>query len=347
VTIRAGTAVSVIIPTYNRSHLITRAVESALRSIVPGDEIIVVDDGSTDQTEQVLAAYADRIRYVKTANRGAGPARNRGLDLARHDLIAFLDSDDEWKPDHLALHRALHSAADVVFSFSNFDVQHDDAPDGRPVPMQLLSWSGDKRAWTEILGAGVPYSRFAQLPADRPDFMVHRGDLYRVLVRGSYVAAWASLVRRDLAGDTLRFPEDLPTFEDYDCYTRLAKCGPATYLDCATAINHGHKGPRLSGPGFLVGSTTRLAIMERNWGSDAEFLREHRAEYDQIRRVYQVMRVTALVHRGDTRTARKELREISGSLPRVRALSLLPGFAARGIAGAYEAISSWRHRRGA
>jgi glycosyltransferase involved in cell wall biosynthesis len=335
VTLRVGPAVSVVIPTYNRAHLITRAVESALRAISPGDEIIVVDDGSTDQTERVLAAYSDRIRYLKTQNRGAGPARNAGIQLARHDFIGFLDSDDEWLPDHLDLHRAFLSASDVAFSFSNFDVRYDDAPDAGLVPMQLLSWSGDTRGWAEILGPGVPYSRFAQLPPVRPEFMVHTGDLYKPLLRGSYVAAWASLVRRDAAGDQLRFPEDLPTFEDYDCYTRLAKCGPCAYLDCSTAINHGHGGPRLSGPGFLVGATARIAIMQRNWGSDAEYLRDNRAAYEDALRMYKVKRVTELVARGDTRTARKELESISGSLLTLRALSLLPGPAARGISRAY------------
>jgi len=81
--------VSVVIPTYNRANMVGRAVESVLAAISPGDEVIVVDDGSNDGTEGVLKTYAGRIRYVRTSNGGAGKARNRGIEEARHPLVAF------------------------------------------------------------------------------------------------------------------------------------------------------------------------------------------------------------------------------------------------------------------
>ena len=77
-------AVSVIIPTYNRAALIGRAVDSALTQVRAGDEVIVVDDGSTDGTEQVLATFGDRIAHVHLTNGGAGKARNKGLERARN-----------------------------------------------------------------------------------------------------------------------------------------------------------------------------------------------------------------------------------------------------------------------
>jgi glycosyltransferase involved in cell wall biosynthesis len=94
--------ISVVIPTYNRSALIARALESALGQQRPGSEILVVDDGSTDDTERVLAGYGDRIRVVRQANRGGAAARNRGVADARGEWIAFLDSDDLWPRDYLA-----------------------------------------------------------------------------------------------------------------------------------------------------------------------------------------------------------------------------------------------------
>lgn len=93
--------ISTVIPTYNRSRQILGAVESVLAQSAPPFEVIVIDDGSKDDTEQVLAPVMDRIRYIKTENRGVSAARNRGILEARGEWIAFLDSDDTWAPDKL------------------------------------------------------------------------------------------------------------------------------------------------------------------------------------------------------------------------------------------------------
>ncbi len=92
---------SAVIPTYNRAALVVRAVESALAQTRPPDEIVVVNDGSTDDTAERLAPYLDRIRLVRQANGGVASARNHGVAAAAHPWIAFLDSDDVWDPRHL------------------------------------------------------------------------------------------------------------------------------------------------------------------------------------------------------------------------------------------------------
>src|SRR5215468_1992285 len=114
-------SISVIIPTYNRAELVCRAVRSAMESCSAGDEIIVVDDGSSDGTASALAAFGNRMRYELVPRGGAGKARNHGVRIARNRLVAFLDSDDEWVPGYLeAKRRLLESCADVLFCFSDF-----------------------------------------------------------------------------------------------------------------------------------------------------------------------------------------------------------------------------------
>jgi glycosyltransferase involved in cell wall biosynthesis len=99
---------SVVIPVYNRAHMLGRCIVSVLRQYDQDFEIIVVDDGSDDEPESVARSFRDaRIRVHRQANAGAGPARNAGIDLARGSFVAFLDSDDVWLPHHLSTMRAL------------------------------------------------------------------------------------------------------------------------------------------------------------------------------------------------------------------------------------------------
>jgi len=114
--------VSVIIPTYNRADRIVHTIESIHRQTYPNIEIVVVDDGSTDNTEEVVKSlsHGDRkhIVYYKKLNGGCASARNRGLELANGDGIAFLDSDDTWEENAVEsmVHRLEESGADFVYS---------------------------------------------------------------------------------------------------------------------------------------------------------------------------------------------------------------------------------------
>src|SRR5262249_15619884 len=150
--------ISAVIPTYNRAALVPQAVASALANITPEDEVIVVDDGSTDGTEQALAPYRDRIRLLRGPHAGAGAARNFGSAAARGDVVAFLDSDDEWMPHKLHLQRRLFEARpDVLFCFSDFGLRQRDREQRR----FLAQWHHDPRGWDEILGPALPYSALA------------------------------------------------------------------------------------------------------------------------------------------------------------------------------------------
>jgi glycosyltransferase involved in cell wall biosynthesis len=98
---------SVIIPSFNRCQVLTQALDSVLRQAVADLEIIVVDDGSTDDTAAMLARCYPQVRYVYQPNRGPAAARNTGIALASGEFIAFLDSDDIWLDNKIALEMAL------------------------------------------------------------------------------------------------------------------------------------------------------------------------------------------------------------------------------------------------
>ena len=315
--------ISVIIPTYNRAKLILRSLNSVLATVKPGDEVIVVDDGSTDNTRERLEPYLDRIRYVKGPHRGVGAARNCGVAAARNPLLAFNDSDDEWFADKLLLQRTfMRARPDVLFCFSDLGLL---AEDGTESYHGLYGWHNDPRSWDEILGPGDAYSSIAQLPAGRGDFNVHIGNLYPAMLRCNYVATQSSVVRREQAGDALRFSEDIAIHEDYECYTRLAKAGQAAYFDCETVWQRGHNDRRVSDADERLRAACRVKVLKRTFGSDRQFLSEHGDHYWEALRVEHATLARCLLRDGHPREAREELRMAGGGPLFYRLLAAAPG----------------------
>ncbi len=190
----APPAVSVIVPTYQRREPVVRAVESALSQLFRDFELIVVDDGSTDGTAQALASYTDSLRLLQQPNRGAAAARNSGLGVARGEFVAFLDSDNCWLPEHLAL---LVDALD----------QHPGA----------------------VLASSLPTSRGK--PGEGPASARLRAPLPRLLI-GNNVAYLSTVVaRRDAVVEAGGFDERLRIAEDADLWVRMATSGrPFVFL---------------------------------------------------------------------------------------------------------------------
>lgn len=113
--------ISVIIPTYNRAKYVTKVIDSVLSQTYTDYEIIVVDDGSTDNTREVLGSYMDKITYKYQENAGVSAARNTGIRIASGQWIAFLDSDDIWLPDKLASQMRCVNRTHAKVCFTNVE----------------------------------------------------------------------------------------------------------------------------------------------------------------------------------------------------------------------------------
>ena len=109
---------SVIIPNYNNGSTLARAIRSVQAQTYPAHEIIVIDDGSSDDSAAVAAQFAGQIIYVKQPNSGVAVARNHGAQRATGDWLAFVDADDEFTPDRLAAHAGSHSPPQPISSCS-------------------------------------------------------------------------------------------------------------------------------------------------------------------------------------------------------------------------------------
>jgi glycosyltransferase involved in cell wall biosynthesis len=322
-------SVSAVIPTFNRARLLARALSSCLAALAPSDEIVVADDGSEDATAEVVAAAGPRVKHLRLPHRGAGAARNAGYEAAKGPLVAFLDSDDEWFPDKIALQRAfLERRPDVLFTFSDFGVRLEDGTEER---RYLPHWQQRPRPLSEVLREEVRYSSVAPLPPGRDDFSVHVGSLYAAELHDNVVSAFTVMLRKDVAGDVVRFADDLPTCEEWQAFARLAKKGPAAYFDTETAWQHGHSGPRLTRFPAHVWASARIATIERVWGSDPEFLRDHADEVRSAVADAQLMRARWFLRHGDATLAREALRAAGGGPLSHRVLSWLPGPVCRGL----------------
>ncbi len=314
---------SIIIPTFNRADMVVGAVESVLGQCRPEDEVIVVDDGSTDNTESALKPFGERIRYLKTVNSGAGNARNRGIREAKKDLIAFLDSDDEWMPRKLDLQRSLLEARpDVLYTFSDFAVKY---PDGRENRNYLIRWHRDQRNWDDILAPGVLFSEIAGLPEGLEDFKVHIGDMYYAMANALYMCTDTVVARREAAGDSLLFDPEIPRYEDWASFGKLAGSGNGAYLNLETAYQLGHTGYRLTDASELATAEARIIVLEKVWGSDSEFQANHGDYYRGIVEGQRITRARELLARGSSGPAAEELRRVDQPPSGLRILAALPG----------------------
>lgn len=141
-------AISVVVPCYNCARYLGEALASAVNQTLPPTEIIVVDDGSTDESAQVAQAMSPRVKYVYQANQGIGPARNTGVAQSRGELLAFLDADDRWEPAKLERQWAALQAdptLDAVFAHAQHFISPDVADD--PDAQRLLAPEGAMAAY--------------------------------------------------------------------------------------------------------------------------------------------------------------------------------------------------------
>jgi len=326
----ANLRVSVVIPTYNRDHLIRRALGSAIADIEGDDEIIVVDDGSSDGTEDVVRRFEDpRIRYIRQAHLGAGAARNRGTSEARHELVTYLDSDDEWIPGKTALQRRFLAArGDVLFCFGNFATQYGGVRSDRDISSwqksTLLPGQSYDRAWDQMMGAPRLYSAIAELPPGITDFPVYIGDIYYDEMHTNYVLTSSLMVNTRTKSDMNWFATSIQTYEDWECFGHLARRGLGSFLDHETTIRHRHPGPQLTDADELTCIVSRVAVLKNVWGADAEFLRKHGAEYGALLRQLLLLKVRILLGMARRAEARDAMRELAEIPARYRILGTLP-----------------------
>ena len=204
--------ISVVIPTYNRAYRLAAAVDSVLDQTLPAHEVIVVDDGSTDDTRQLLQQRYPQITCISQPNHGVSHARNTAIRAASGDWIALLDSDDCWQP------QKLERQAEALKNSSGYSLCHGD------------------EIWIRNGRRVNPMKKHAK----------YGGYIYLQCLPRCVISPSAAIIRRSVLDETGLFDETLPACEDYDLWLRLCATRPVLYLDEKLIIKYGGHDDQLS-----------------------------------------------------------------------------------------------------
>jgi glycosyltransferase involved in cell wall biosynthesis len=234
--------VSVIIPAYNRAYCIATTIDSVLAQSHGNVQIIVVDDGSTDATRELIAEryrHESRLAYIYQDNAGVSAARNHGLRLATGDYLALLDSDDIWLPWKLeAQLRCLAALPSAGMIWTDMDAI---GPDGEISHRRFLTtmYSSYQRFSREQLFREIrPLSAIdGPLAAALGDPQVCLGDIFSPMITGNLVHTSTVLLRRERFSHVREFDVELRhSGEDYDFHLRTCREGDVAYLDAASIL---------------------------------------------------------------------------------------------------------------
>lgn len=220
-------SISVIVPTYNRADDLPGAVESILRQTVSVAEVIVVDDGSTDDTPEVIRALPGPVRGFRQPNQGPAAARNLGMREAVGDVVAFLDVDDRWDPKKSEVQLAvLEAHPEVGWCTSDLKAvdrggvprrDHRGLADLVPVfgdlGVSLEEWLGSRLERGSVRNGERLYTCFL-------------GDAFGLLLHGNFVFPSATIIRRAVAEEVGPFDPHFRRTEDNDYFLRMARVAP-------------------------------------------------------------------------------------------------------------------------
>jgi glycosyltransferase involved in cell wall biosynthesis len=226
--------VSIIIPNYNQTHYISDAIHTALNQTFHSFEIIVVDDGSTDNSHEVVSRFGNQVRYIYQKNQGLAGARNTGIRAATGDFVGLLDADDTWVPDYLERMIALASQYPLATVYY--------------CSAQCMDTSG--RELPQILG-GPP------VPPDQ---------IYHALLRANFLIPSTILMRRSAVIEAGLFDQNLRSCEDWDLWLRISP-GQMIVGTSECLVRYRVHGNSLSTNPSGMQQATRKVI-EKHFGSD-------------------------------------------------------------------------------
>lgn len=220
--------VSVVVPTFNRAHTLKRCIDSILAQTYKPLEVIVVDDGSTDSTQELLSSYTDKITYIKTDNKGVSAARNFAVEKSKGDWIALLDSDDEWLPNRL------NEQNNLLKLFPDLKLIHGD------------------EIWVRN-GKRVNQKKIHKKSG---------GYIYQMCLPLCCISPSASIIKKETYCELGGFDESYPVCEDYDLWLKFTSKYEVGFVEEPIIIKYGGHEDQLSRKYFAM-DLWRVRAMHR------------------------------------------------------------------------------------
>ena len=222
--------ISVIIPTYNRCDLLKRAINSVIKQTITPKEIIIVDNGSTDQTYQMVSSLFPEINYFIEKKRGVSAARNKGILESKSKWIAFLDSDDAWKPTKLEKQMEYS-----VFNQDKYRIIHTDE-----------TWYRNKKFLNQL-----------------KKHKKSGGNIFKKSLQFCCVSPSSVVLKKQIFDDYGLFDENLEVCEDYDMWIRITAKEEVGFLDSPLVLKYGGHSDQLSKK-FWGMDRFRIKSLEKN-----------------------------------------------------------------------------------
>ena len=222
--------ISVIIPTYNRCDLLKRAINSVIKQTITPKEIIIVDNGSTDQTYQMVSSLFPEINYFIEKKRGVSAARNKGILESKSKWIAFLDSDDAWKPTKLEKQMEYS-----VFNQDKYRIIHTDE-----------TWYRNKKFLNQL-----------------KKHKKSGGNIFKNSLQLCCISPSSVVLKKQIFDDYGLFDENLEVCEDYDMWIRITSKEEVGFLDSPLVLKYGGHSDQLSKK-FWGMDRFRIKSLEKN-----------------------------------------------------------------------------------
>jgi glycosyltransferase involved in cell wall biosynthesis len=272
--------ISVVMPTYNRAAYIGSAIESVLRQSYRDFELIIIDDGSTDDTRNLVAPFLkdQRVRYILQNNEGAAAARNHGLAVRRGKYVAFIDSDDTWESNKLELQiRVMEALPEVSVVCSDFSsVDSKGCRETSHIRSYFKVFDNYELSYEEVFQNILTES----VEGLQKDKGVYWGNIYETMLFGNVILTSTCLCREEVFKNTGLFDTNYSTLEDYDLFLRISNKYPVAFID-KPLVCYRYNVTQLSGDLHfekLCINLTHIFLKNISNIKDEEFLRKNRGK---------------------------------------------------------------------